>query len=105
MPRKAKGPRYYASRGAYFVTINGHTHNLGPDEAGAWRAYHALMLMCGDGVDPTVTSIIDRYLAWLHRNRERITYLAVYSCLNTFVGVFPALTVGQLKKHHVEEWL
>jgi integrase len=105
MPRRPTGPRFYPSRGAYFVTINRHTHNLGSDEREAIRRYHALMLLCGDGPAPTVTALIDRYLAWLARNREPDTYRTTRTQLNTFIALFPALTVAQLKRHHVEEWL
>jgi integrase len=84
MARKATKPKYYASRGGYYVWFQGRQHLLakGPkndpdvkDEAE--RNFHDLMLtklepQAGDRIP--AYSVLNGYVLWAQSNRKRRTY-------------------------------
>ncbi|HEX6964098.1 MAG TPA: site-specific integrase [Lacipirellula sp.] len=105
MARRAR-PWYRADRGVWCVTIDGKRHNLGPEKKAAFDAFHKLMLQPRrrQAVMDSVASVMDPFLDWVQRNRSAATY-EWYRCrLQSFVDHYPALTIAQLKPHHVERW-
>jgi integrase len=63
MARRIMGPRWYASRKSYFVTIKGVTHNLGSDQVIANRRYAELTLRAPTvNGDATVSELIAAFL-------------------------------------------
>lgn len=64
MTRQASGPRWYESRKAFFVTINGVIHNLRSDRATPNRRYAGLALRApAVKGDATVQEIVEAFLA------------------------------------------
>jgi hypothetical protein len=67
MARNPK-PWFREERNAWFVTIQGHRHNLGPDKAAADRRFHELMAQKPEPVPKekpnvlTVAEVLDKYL-------------------------------------------
>lgn len=63
MPRRTNGPKWYASRRSYYVTLNGVLHNLGPNPAQANRRYAELTLQAPTlRSDSTVQDLVSSYL-------------------------------------------
>ena len=64
MARRSTGPKWYESRQAYFITINGETHNLGPDLGAANRRYAELTLRAPTTKpDLTFRELVDLFIA------------------------------------------
>ena len=105
---------FWEDRKAYFVTIRGLRHNLGPDKAEASRQFHALM----SGVAaPTpapagvsVASLLDQYLAWLQAERSTRTYEWTLWHAQSFCGHLKsaadpeAMPAAMLRPHHLVAW-
>jgi integrase len=88
------------------VQIAGVQHNLGPDKEKAFQLYHDLMRQPAKKqvVGESVIALIDRYLEWCHEHRE--TYEWYRYRLQLFVSsIEKALTAGQLKHFHIDDWL
>jgi hypothetical protein len=79
-------PWFREDRQAYFVTINGTRHNLGPDRKTADRRFHELMAQADDPPAPaptipplpaaplTVGQVFEKYLGWCEQHRSGRTY-------------------------------
>ncbi len=99
-------PWYRAERKAWFVTINGVQHNLGPDKKDAQRRFHALMR------EPkskrvsslSLAAIIDEFLEWVQKNRSPANYEGYRYRLERFARQYPDLTPEDLRPYHVEKW-
>jgi hypothetical protein len=73
-------PWYREDRQAWFVTIRGERHNLGPDEQEATRRFHELMaqrpepspLPKSDGL--SVATLFEKFLDWSEKNQAPRTY-------------------------------
>ena len=72
-------PWFRDDRQAYFVTVNGTRHNLGPDKKEAFRRFHELM--AADPVAPlpalpvtpsalTVGQLFEKLLDWCQQHRS-----------------------------------
>jgi len=113
MGRTTTGPRYFASKGGYFVTMNGQRICLakGPEKdhsvrEEANRRYHELMLARptqGDGA--AVVAILDAYLHHLKQHAKPSTFSLWSRIYQAFVKHLGTITVRELKQHMVSEWL
>lgn len=105
MPRHPK-PWFRSERKAWFVTIAGVQHNLGPNKSEAHEQFHQLMRQ------PTqkkvsalsIPAIADAFLEWVKRNRSAETFDWYRTRLQRFIRRVPNLSVQALKPLHVEEW-
>ena len=108
MSRNPK-PWFRKDRNAWFVTVNGSRHNLGPDREEAQRRFHELMLY-GDVKSSdtalTVFSLFDEFLDWTKSQRAEQTYLWYRERLEAFVKYLKNdLSFEQLKPFHLAKWV
>ena len=108
-------PWYRKDRKAWFVTIAGTRHNLGPDRELAFQQFHELMAQPAqcrvDG--KSVTAIFDAFLDWTKKNREVGTYEWYRDRLTWFSQFVPQgqsfavknLLSNELKPYHVQKWI
>src|SRR5262245_17562541 len=100
-------PWFRKDRGAWYVTIDGVRHNLGPERKSAFEQFHSLMaqpqkrIVAGDAV----LSLIDRFLEYVEKHRAPDTYIWYKSRLQLFAKRYPDLTIGRLRPIHVQEWI
>jgi integrase len=122
-------PFFRPKKQRWYVQLDGKHVNLGPDEAEAFRPYHALMAQRGEAkpdVAPppaaptadTVVAVIENFLEWCQHHREPLTYqwylertqafarFLVPDPLRPSVKVKAGLLkVSQLKPFHVQQWV
>ncbi len=110
MPRIPK-PWFREDRHAWFVTINGHRHNLGPDEREAKRQFHEIMSRpkpIAQTADISIAGVFEKFLEWCSKHRAQGTYDWLQYRIQLFVdtlGETARLTVSHLKPFHVVEWI
>ena len=105
MPHFPK-PFFKKGRGLWYVQINGKQLNLGPDEAEAFRQYHALMMEPTEakvGGD-SLARIVDSFLDWHLKNRAESSYEDYRYRLELFCRKFPHLRAADVRPYHVEQW-
>jgi len=105
MARRPK-PGFRKARQAWFVTIAGVQHNLGPNKGEAYELFYQLMRQPRDRrVSPhSLVAIIDEFLDWVQRHRSPESYEAYRYRLQRFAERYPNLSPGRLRPHHVEKW-
>jgi integrase len=99
---------YRKERKAWFVTINGTRHNLGPDKTKATKQFHKLMgedkpkVQAGSAAD-----ILDKFLLWVESNRAPRTYDWYFAHIQSFIDSLPdqSIDAEAVKPHHVTEWV
>ncbi len=111
MPHFPK-PYFLSSRGIWKVQIRGKQHNLGADEAEAFRQYHRLMAAPPEAApapQPTAVSVVavlDTFLAWCKEHRAADTYEWYRWRLELFArDAGAALPAAGLKHFHIDQWL
>ncbi len=103
-------PWYREDRQAYFVTVRGVRHNLGPDKAD--RRFHELMAQKPEAPPPPspdgplVAEVFDAFLDWCQKHLAARTYDFYAEYLQDFLtrtrtGRLPA---ARLKPLHVIAW-
>jgi integrase len=115
MPRVPREPRYFESRGGYYVQLNKVQHLLavGPKDdpkvkEEAWKNFHALMAahnVLKDGDRAQVQVIIEHHLRWVQANRSKSTFGIRRGFLQSFVNMHGKVLVCDLKMHHLESWV
>ncbi len=105
MARRPK-PWYRKERQAWFVTLNGTQHNLGPEKSQAYERFYELMRQPTERrVAPqSMAAIVDEFLDWCSRHRAPDTYEWYRYRLQRFVERHPTLTVTEIRPFHVEKW-
>lgn len=100
-------PFFRKSRRLWYVQIGGRQHNLGPDRAKAFEAYHDLMREpAAVPVDPrSVAALIDAFTDWVEKNRSAETYDWYQSRLKSFIARYPGLLIAEFKPFHVQQWI
>jgi integrase len=108
-------PWFREDRQAWFVTINGERHNLGPDEKQAKRKYHELMAAPEpkpSSAQPdnalSVAEIFEKFFDWSQKHRAEKTYEWLQYRIQMFItalGGSATMAVAALKPFHVVEWL
>ena len=106
MARTSK-PWYRKDRKAWFVTIEGERHNLGPDRKFAHQQFHELMRRPEKpAVQPSLlVALGDRFLDWVEKHRSAKTYIWYQSRLQLFTKRYPTLQADCLKPFHIQEWI
>ncbi|HYH67479.1 MAG TPA: hypothetical protein VD866_22470, partial [Urbifossiella sp.] len=110
-------PWFRDDRQAYFVTVNGTRHNLGPDKKEAFRRFHELMaadpvaLPLPQPVVPsalTVGQVFEKFLDWCQQHRSHRTYEWTRDHIQRFCDHLPAvqtMPARDLRPFHVVEFV
>jgi len=105
-------PFFRSARNAWFVQIGDRQIKLAADKDEAIARYHELMAkpslpqVTQAEAQKLVVVIVDEFLGWCEANRAPATYRWYKDRLNSFVATIdPALTVMQLRNHHVQKWV
>lgn len=107
MARRPK-PWWWKERQAWFVTIDGVRHSLGPDQDGARQRFHELMAepRKRQVASNSAVAICDAYVDWVQKHRSPDTYRWYKDRLQRFVETIPpALRVSQLRPFHVQQFI
>lgn len=94
----------YKRRGRlqWYVDIDRKTYPLGTNQAEAFAKFADLIKGKLPANDKTpITTIIERYLAWVADNLKPATHTGYKSHLDKFVKVAKGLTVATIKRHHI----
>ena len=115
---KKNGPEpfFRPKKNRWYVEIDGKHVNLGPDESQARIRWH--QIMAGTPATPTnsihsstdilVCRVIDLFIGWSLNHRPGRTAQWYQKHLQSFLDSLPdaaTLTVDQLKRHHVTNWV
>lgn len=100
-------PWFRYSRGAWFVTINGKQHNLGPDKQEAFKRFYSLMQQpqATRALSESLPAIADSFLDWVQRNRAPDTFEWYRYRLERICQRYPNMRLSELKPFHVQEWV
>ena len=108
MPRFPK-PWFRKNRRRWFVQIDRHQVNLGPNREAAFHRYHELMNRPKQPTfvpAETVLALIDAFLDWREKHRAEATYEWYRDRLQQFPRFIPhELHVTDLKPFHLQQWL
>jgi integrase len=115
MARKATGPRYFASKGGFYATINGERHCLakGPEDDPevkdqAEQKYHELSLasrIATEGDRNPCSAVLDAYLVECRAHKKPNTARIWEKVYVAFKATLGTLRVRDLKPHQVSKWL
>jgi integrase len=106
--KKFPKPWFRPTRGLWYVTIDGHQHNLGPNRDEAFRRYHEMMARPERRrvAANSLLAVIDAFLEWSQKHRSAATYEWYRSRLEMFVRSIPAdLRADELRPLHVQQWI
>jgi len=100
-------PWYRQDRLAWFVTIAGVRHNLGPNKKAAFDQFYELMRKPEKKTvsAKAFAAIADAFLEWVQKNRSLDTYEWYRYRLERFCQRYPDLAISQLKPFHVQQWV
>jgi integrase/recombinase XerD len=106
MARRPK-PWFRKSRRAWFVTLDGVQHNLGPVKEEAYERFFELMRQPKEQkvASQSMAAIADAYLDWVQKQRSPDTYEWYRYRLERFVRAFPDLRSADVRPFHVETWV
>ncbi len=106
MARQPK-PWYRKDRDAWFVTVAGTRHNLGPDKKQAMERFYALMRepKTAKVASTSFAAIADAFLDWLTSNRAQETYGWYQYRLERFCQRYPDLVANEIRPYHVQQWV
>jgi integrase len=108
MARRPK-PWFRPSRGVWFVTLDGHQHNLGPgSEEEAEERFVELKkrLRKQEPVDGTIAvAVMDQFLEWCEKHRARPTYQWYLERIQPFAKYIGTMPLADLKTHHLQAYL
>jgi integrase len=107
-------PWFREDRQAWYVTINGERHNLGPDEKEARRRFHELMARPEPQAPAparpeglTVARVFDKFLDWCQKHCAPRTYDWYLDHIQSFLDTLQRsdqMAATSLKPFHVVEW-
>jgi hypothetical protein len=112
-------PWYRADRQAYFVTVGGTRHNLGPNKKEADRRFHELMARAAEPPEQTadrptstaaltVAEVFEKFLDWCQKHRTPRTYEWSRNHIQAFCDHLKTarkLSALALRPFHVAEWV
>ena len=116
--RPSDRPWFRSDRNAWFITINGKQHNLGPDENQAEIKLLQLKLEAKQAPPPTpapvadvtlVLDVIDEFLEWCSKHREPRTHQFYQEKTQSFIDYLkahdtPYLAAADLRPFHLQKW-
>lgn len=108
-------PFWRSKRGRWYVQLDGKQVNLGPDEAEAYRRYHALMAERGNPApivistdsDPALVAILDEFIDWCVKHREPRTVESYQERIQSFLDALDdkTLLAKNLRPFHLQRWV
>jgi len=108
-------PFFRPKKNRWYVQLDGKQINLGPDEAAAFRRYHEVMSERGKPCpvivttksDPALSVLLDEFLTWCLRHRERRTYDSYLERIQSFLDALPEKTLAakDLRPFHLQQWV
>ncbi len=101
-------PWYRQDRDAWFVTIHGTRHNLGPNKKKAMERFHSLMRQpkaAAQVPSEAFPALADAFLDWVAKNRSPDTYTWYQSRLERFCQRYPNLRANEVRPFHVQQWM
>ena len=107
MARRPK-PWWRKERKAWFVTIDGKQHNLGPNRPEAMQRFHTLMARRNQRrtAASAVVALYDRFPEWTQKHRATDTYEWYRQRLQLFAAhIGPGTRVVGLRPFHVQEFI
>lgn len=107
MARQPK-PWFRENRQAWFVTIDGCRHNLGPNKKAAFDRFYELMRQPKESRQVASTAFAataDAFLDWVKTNRAEDTYEWYRYRLERFCQKYPDLTIADIRPFHVQTWV
>ncbi|WP_437207149.1 tyrosine-type recombinase/integrase [Planctomicrobium sp. SH664] len=107
MPKFAK-PWFRASRGVWYVTLDGKQVNLGPDQAVAFDEYARLISQPKEvrqAPAHSLPAVIDAFLGWLKPRRASDTFEWYRYRLERLARRYPTIGASQLTTAMVEDWV
>ncbi|MFO0818456.1 MAG: tyrosine-type recombinase/integrase [Pirellulales bacterium] len=106
--KKFAKPWFRPARGVWYVTLDGHQHNLGPDKEAAFSLYKQLLSEPkpkARRASDSLAVVIDAFLEWVQRNRSPDTYVWYQYRLQRFFRKYPDLRASEVRPFHVEDWV
>jgi integrase/recombinase XerC len=108
-PKKQnREPFWKADRNCYYVQHGTNQFRLAPGKDEAWRLWHVLMARKPEELSVptpdarTVVEVLDLFLEWASRNRNRLTYEAYKRRLQNLAdSIPPTLPHPDLKPYHL----
>ena len=93
-------------RKAWFVTVRGVRHNLGPDKKAASDRFHQLMREPDRKPVRSMSfvAIADAFLDWVQTHRAKKTYEDTRYYIQSFCRMYPELMPVDLRPFHCERW-
>lgn len=106
MARQPK-PWYRKDRGAWFVTLNGTRHNLGPNKKKAFDRFYTLMRepKAAAVASEAFVAVADAFLDWVSANRSPETFTWYQYRIERFCQRYPDLLAAEIKPYHVQQWV
>ena len=100
--KKFPKPWYRPARGVWYVTLDGHQHNLGPDKDEAFRRYKKLLAepKLRPVRSDSLAAIADVFLEWVQHHRSPDTYEWYRYGLERFVKRHPDLRAADVRPFH-----
>ncbi|HEX3151161.1 MAG TPA: tyrosine-type recombinase/integrase [Gemmataceae bacterium] len=108
-------PFFRPKKNRWYVQLDGKHVNLGPDETEAIRQYHKVMAERNTPVpvvisalsNPSLSGILDEFLTWCLRHREKRTYETYRERIQSFLDALPdkSLAAKDLRPFHLQEWV
>jgi integrase len=115
MARKSTGPRYWPTKGGYYVVVKGERVCLAKGVEGdpevvaeAERKYHEIMLarqVLTEGDRTACVSVLEAFIDHCERNKKKNTYDLWRRVLQPFVLKLGRVAVKDLKQHMVTSFL
>jgi integrase len=113
MPHFPK-PFWRPRKGRWYVQLDGKHVNLGADRADAFRRYYDLMAdrkrpapIAVVASDPPLVAVLDAFLDWCLKHREKRTYETYKERIKEFVSSLPdkGLLARDLRPFHLQAWV
>lgn len=106
MARQPK-PWFRKDRDAWFVTIAGTRHNLGPEKKAAFDRFYALMRApkTVKVSSQAFAAVADSFLEWTTTNRSPETYEWYRYRLERFCQHWPDLIAAEIRPLHIQQWI
>jgi integrase len=113
MPHFPK-PFFRPKKNRWYVQLDGKHVNLGPDKDAAFRRYYELMAerkqpvpVVATPADPALVSVLDAFLDWCQRHREKRTYETYKERIQQFTSSLAdtRMLARDLRPYHLQQWV
>ncbi|MEM9409748.1 MAG: tyrosine-type recombinase/integrase, partial [Planctomycetota bacterium] len=98
-------PWYRTARKRWYVTIDGTTHNLGPDKEEAFERFHSIMASPIKPGKISVFVLMNEFLEWVENHRKPDTYTFYKKRIDRWVKDNKDMDSTALRPFHVQKWL